>query len=274
MLANHLNSGSRSANMAGIRLSGLSKLSATKSAKGQTLLHFMIDKLHTKKVSLLAIEDDFPSLVEACVLSSTTMRQDKTNLKIGLEKLIRTMEDADMNGNDIYMEKFAGVKDRFEVLTEAVCDKYDQAQSLYGEACEYMAEDPTKMSHEDFFKLLRAFIDTFKSTRKRAEDVRVRNAKLKKKEEAKRRKEEAKAARGGSRVPPKKKKIISANDSKTKNELLMERRKRMSVTQDIVRSRPHRKVLRGKNASSSDSSSSDSSSEDSSSSDEVEEETE
>ena len=68
MLANHLNSGSRSANMAGIRLSGLSKLSATKSAKGQTLLHFMIDKLHTKKVSLLAIEDDFPSLVEACKL--------------------------------------------------------------------------------------------------------------------------------------------------------------------------------------------------------------
>jgi hypothetical protein len=275
MLANHLNAGSRNANVNGIRLSGLSKLSATKSSKGQTLLHFMIDRLYTKDVTLLAIEDDFPTLVEACVLSSITMRSDRKILESGLSNLIITMEDADAEGNDVYMEKFSDFKDKAEVLTEALCDKFDTAITLYNEACEYLAEDPKKMAHEVFFKLLRSFIDNFKSQRKRAEDVRARNEAIKKKEEAKKKKAEAKALRSRG-APTKQKKtssaLSSANDSKSKTELLMERRKRMSITQDFTR-KTTRRVLTGKTAGNnalstiSGSSSSSGSSSDSSSSD-------
>ena len=55
MLTNHLNQGGRNANISGIRLSGLGKICVTKSGKGQTLLHFMIDKLFVKSPTLLAL---------------------------------------------------------------------------------------------------------------------------------------------------------------------------------------------------------------------------
>ena len=268
MLANHLNAGSRNANINGIRLSGLTKLSITKSSKNQTLLHFMIDKLFVKSPHIIAIEEDFPTLPEACVLSSTTMRSDRKVLELGLSKLIKTMEDADMNGDDMYIEKFADFKDKAEVLIEALCEKFDQAMALYGEACEYLAEDPKKMSHEDYFKLLKGFITKFKVERTKAENFRERAAAQKKKEDAKKKKAEMQAARGSARAPNTKSKA-KPKETKSSAEIMRERRKRMSVTTNIPKKQ--RAVLTGTKKggnSSSSSSGSDSSSSDSSSSDE------
>jgi hypothetical protein len=269
MLANHLNAGSRNANINGIRLSGLTKLSITKSSKNQTLLHFMIDKLFAKSPSIIEVEKDFPTLPEASVLSSTTMRSDRKALEIGLSKLIKTMEDADMNGDDMYMEKFADFKDKAEVLIEAFCEKFDQAIALYGEACEYLAEDPKKMSHEDYFKLLKGFISQFKVERAKAENFRERAAAAKKKEDAKKKK--AATTRGSPKLSnPKGRATPSApKETKSQAEILRERRKRMSVTTNVTRS-SSRKVLRGvskEGDNTSSSSDSGSSSSDSSSSD-------
>ena len=248
MLANHLNAGQRNSNLNGIKLSGLSKLTATKSSKGQTLLHFMIDRLFTKDVSLLDLETDFPSLNQVCVLSSIVMKKDRSDIENGLRRLIQIMDAPE---NDVFRDTFDMEKDRFEVLTDALCEKFDSAIGLYSEACEYLAEDPSKMLHEDFFKLLKTFIDTFKSQRKRAEDVRKRNEAKQKKEEAKRKKDEAKrlralAASTRSPIPTKKKKMIDndSNASKSRTEILMDRRKRLSLTPTITRTTT-RTVLRG-----------------------------
>ena len=167
MCANHLNAGQRNANVNGIKLSGLKKLSSTKSRKGHTILHFMIDRLFTKDPGLLDLGEDFPSLKQVCVLSSIVMKNDRTELENGLAKLTKTMEEAAMNGDDLFMEKFTDFKDRADVLTEALCDKFDSAMHSYDDACEYLAEDPKNMKHEDFFKLLKGFLDTFKATKKK-----------------------------------------------------------------------------------------------------------
>eukprot|EP00946_MAST-07B_sp_MAST-7B-sp1_P005125 g5125.t1 len=188
MLTNHLNQGGRNANISGIRLSGLGKICVTKSGKGQTLLHFMIDKLYVKSPTLLALEDDFPSLVSASVLSSTTMRSDRTSIVDGLKKLVRAIEDAANNDDESYEMKFADFRDRAEVLVDALTEKYDEAMKLYKEACEYLAEDSTKLAFEEYFKLLRSFIDTFKNQRKRAEESREREQKKRKKEDAQKKK--------------------------------------------------------------------------------------
>jgi hypothetical protein len=261
MLANHLNAGQRNSNINGIKLSGLKKLTATKSSRGQTLLHFMIDKLYVKNPSLLELENEFPSLSKVCVLSSIVMKKDRENLEKGLADLTKTIEDAAMNGDDLFMDKFSDFKDRADVLTEALCEKFDSAISMYGDACEYLAEDPSKMSHEDFYKLLRDFIDMFKSQRKRAEDTRKRLEAKQKKEEAKKRREESKITRGASTKTEREIK----NESKSKEDLLRDRRRRLSMTPSATRTTPKRRVLTGttiNEGSNSEESGSSSSSED------------
>ena len=268
MLANHLNAGQRNSNINGIKLSGLKKLTATKSSRGQTLLHFMIDKLYVKNPSLLELENEFPSLSKVCVLSSIVMKKDRENLEKGLADLTKTIEDAAMNGDDLFMDKFSDFKDRADVLTEALCEKFDSAISMYGDACEYLAEDPKKMSHEDYFKLLKGFITKFKVERTKAENYRERAAAQKKKEDAKKKKAEMQAARGSARAPNTKSKA-KPKETKSSAEIMRERRKRMSVTTNIPKKQ--RAVLTGTKKggnSSSSSSGSDSSSSDSSSSDE------
>ena len=248
MCANHLNAGQRNANVNGIKLSGLKKLSSTKSRKGHTILHFMIDRLFTKDPGLLDLGEDFPSLKQVCVLSSIVMKNDRTELENGLAKLTKTMEEAAMNGDDLFMEKFTDFKDRADVLTEALCDKFDSAMHSYDDACEYLAEDPKNMKHEDFFKLLKGFLDTFKATKKKADDTRKRNEAKQKKEAQKKKKEEAKKLRAAKKTKsPRavKTKQTLEKESKSKTQLLMERRRRLSMTPSIITKTSTRKVLTG-----------------------------
>ena len=278
MCANHLNAGQRNANVNGIKLSGLKKLSSTKSRKGHTILHFMIDRLFTKDPGLLDLGDDFPSLKQVCVLSSIVMKNDRTELENGLAKLTNTMEEAAMNGDDLFMEKFTDFKDRADVLTEALCDKFDSAMHSYDDACEYLAEDPENMKHEDFFKLLKGFLDTFQTTRKKADDTRKRNEAKQKKEAQKKKREEAKKLRAAKKTKSPRAVKTKQNlekETKSKTQLLMERRRRLSMTPSVITKTSTRKVLTGtpthgtidENSSEDSSSSSDTGSSSSSSDD-------
>lgn len=256
MLTNHLNQGGRNANISGIRLSGLGKLCITKSAKGQTLLHFMIDKLFIKSPDLLMLEADFPSLAAASILSSTTMRSERDTISNGFKNLVLTMEDAADNEDDTYETKFSDFRDRAEVLVDALEEKYDEAMRVYKEACEYLAEDPIKLTFEAYFKLLRSFVDTFRGQRSHAEKLRERNAKRRLKEEAKKKKEEEENEAAQTSSASRTKRVSTSNQlqlsgkmpgpAKSSTELLRERRKRMSTSTDTYsKHNKGRTVLKG-----------------------------
>ena len=55
VLANYLNDGGNDENLAGIKLSGLSRITQTKSNSGVNLLEFLVTKLQTKNPDLLLL---------------------------------------------------------------------------------------------------------------------------------------------------------------------------------------------------------------------------
>ena len=121
MLANHLNAGGRNANMQGIRLSGLQKLTMTKSSKGVSLLQFLIDRLHLKDPDVLELENDYPAINKAKVLSSITMNADMKQLKTGLDSMIKAIDGANSRGDYSFQGQPGNIQRKSRSASGAPC---------------------------------------------------------------------------------------------------------------------------------------------------------
>lgn len=92
-LGNYMNRGARG-NASGFRLSSLNRLSDTKSssAKGTTLLHYLVQIIEAKYKDLLKMDEDLPHVRVGAKVSMGEMDKDISMLRNGLAEVAREIE--------------------------------------------------------------------------------------------------------------------------------------------------------------------------------------
>ena len=129
-LGNYMNRGARG-NASGFRLASLNRLADTKSssAKGTTLLHYLVQIVEKKFKDILLLEEDLPHIKEASKVSLGEMDKDISMLRAGLAEVNREIEfhrnsGAQQNGDrflpvmrEFYAQasvRFAELEDQFQ----------------------------------------------------------------------------------------------------------------------------------------------------------------
>ena len=203
VLANYLNDGGNDENLAGIKLSGLSRITQTKSNSGVNLLEFLVTKLQTKNPDLLLLKEDFQEIKSATTLSNATMNVERKQLQTGLKNLQNAISSGNKRNEHIWDEELGPFADKAEISIERVENTFREAEVRFKEACKYMAE--TKVPpFEIFFSMLLSFLDSFHATtvkmKEKAEKeaaAKVRAEKNFKKQEGRAMKKEADTRKKG-----------------------------------------------------------------------------
>jgi hypothetical protein len=201
ILANFLNKGGQHENLSGIKLSGLSRVTMTKSNKGINLLQFLVTKLDTKDPDLLLLKDDFVSIKDATLLSNSTMNTERKQLTAGIKQLKQAIESGNKRNDSVWEDELGAVVEKADMVIERLEDSLAEADKVFKDACKYLAEHPAP-TYENFFGMLRDFVDLFTLTSKKCKEKAEKEAAAKKradlaekkKEERRKRKELANLA--------------------------------------------------------------------------------
>lgn len=92
-VGNYMNRGARG-NASGFRLASLNRLGDTKSssAKGTTLLHYLVQIVDGRFKDLLKLEEDLPHIREAAKVNLAEMEKDISTLRTGIAEVQREIE--------------------------------------------------------------------------------------------------------------------------------------------------------------------------------------
>lgn len=113
-VGNYMNRGPRG-NASGFRLASLNRLADTKSssAKGTTLLHYLVQIVNTKFKDLLRLEEDIPHIKEASKVNLGEMEKDISILRTGIAEVAREIDFHRNMGNTQTGDRFLPVMREF-----------------------------------------------------------------------------------------------------------------------------------------------------------------
>ena len=200
-VGNFLNGNSFREGAWGFKLDTLNNMVDTKSGarKNYTLMHYFSEMLENKYPQLLGFWEELASCSRAAHVSLPTAQAEVNSLKKGLNDLLNLYPTVTSNGDK---DKFKSVIGEFlskaPETVASVLESAQKAESKYKELAKYYAEDPVKVSPEEFFGTIDRFISSLRGAFEERENMR--------KEEEKRAKlEEKKAARKAAAANKKKK---------------------------------------------------------------------
>ncbi|XP_039293436.1 disheveled-associated activator of morphogenesis 1 isoform X3 [Nilaparvata lugens] len=189
-LGNYMNRGARG-NATGFRLASLNRLVDTKSssAKGTTLLHYLVEIVDKKFKDILKIEEDLPHVREASKVSLQELEKDMAQLRNNLKEVERELE--------FHRVQPVAQGDRFlpvmkEFLSSATCrfseleDLFQDMKTRFDRAVRLFGEDNSTIQPDDFFAIFDTFLTAFNECLNDNESLRRRRE-----EEEKRAKQDA-----------------------------------------------------------------------------------
>lgn len=147
-------------NFMGFSLSNLLQLNGTK-AKGKqgSLLHYVIRQCQKHDASVLNFVDQLPSLDFVCRLSVSGIEQELNSLKSGVATLVNEIETArkepQLALNAALIDRFCTTN--FSDMMRDEQENFDLVKTEYEKVVRFFGEDPSEMSCDAFFKLVKEF---------------------------------------------------------------------------------------------------------------------
>ncbi|KAJ8947696.1 hypothetical protein NQ318_001534 [Aromia moschata] len=189
-LGNYMNRGARG-NASGFRLTSLNRLADTKSssAKGTTLLHYLVQILERKFKDILRLEEDLPHIREAAKVSLGELNKDMAQLRAGLRDVVREIE-FHRSQSPLANDKFVPVMREFQATATCrlaeVEDQYQDMKTRFERAVRLFGEECTNAQPDEFFGIFDTFLTAFMEAKQDNENMKKRQE-----EEEKRAKQEA-----------------------------------------------------------------------------------
>lgn len=190
-LGNYMNRGARG-NASGFRLASLNRLADTKSssAKGTTLLHYLVEVVERKFKDVLKLEEDIPHIRQAAKVSLGEMDKDISLLRNGLVEVSREIEFNRSAGTPPPGDRFLPVMREFHAQASVrfaeLEDMFQDMKTRFDRAVRLFGEDGSVIQPDEFFGIFDSFLTSFMEARHDNESFKKRQE-----EDEKRAKQEA-----------------------------------------------------------------------------------
>ncbi|KFP15348.1 Inverted formin-2, partial [Egretta garzetta] len=176
-VGNFLNYGSHTGDADGFKISTLLKLTETKANQTRiTLLHHILEEVENSHTDLLELPKDLEYVSKAAGINLDIIRtESSTNLKKLLE-LQRKVLSSNDNVKQQYEKPIQDSIDASRKLEE----EFETIERKREELANYLCEDPSKLSLEDIFSIMKTFRDLFIRALKENKDRKEQAAKAEK----------------------------------------------------------------------------------------------
>ena len=200
-IGNFINGNSFREGAWGFKLDTLTNMTDTKSGlkKNYTLMHYFSEQLEKKYPQLMGFWEELESVGLAARISLPTAIGEVNALKKGLNELLNLYPTVEPSGDKDKFKKVIGeFLSKAPEMVNSTLEMANKAESKYKDLAKYYAEDPVKVSPEEFFSIIDKFLVSLQSAFDERESAR-------KEEEKKAKLEEKKAARKLAAASKKKK---------------------------------------------------------------------
>ena len=183
-LGNELNKGTAKGSASGFKMSGLLKLTETKTNRGDTLLDYVVQSVFENMYEILELVDDFPSVGEASKKSFATLKSALVKVKSGLtaiENAIKLVEKEASSCaclDDLKNNFFAEAKE----ITAKSELKYGDMEKEFAALCKYLGEDEVGAEPQALFGTLSVFIGSLRTAIGKVQDKKNRKERAEQRE--------------------------------------------------------------------------------------------
>ncbi|GMI13734.1 hypothetical protein TrLO_g2465 [Triparma laevis f. longispina] len=187
-LGNELNKGTAKGAASGFKMSGLIKLTETKTNKGDTLLDYVVnsivDPAHDMR-ELLHVVNDFPHVNAASRKSFGTLKAavaKLTNMNRMVENALNKIEEEPQSGDYMGM---VGLQEFFEDAKNKLATvdiNYKNMTEGFKALCKYLGESDETAEPQALFGTLTQFVSSLRNAKTKIEDKMERRERAKKRE--------------------------------------------------------------------------------------------
>ena len=184
-LGNKLNEGTAKESAAGFKMSGLVKLTETKTNRGETLLDYVVTSMIENMKEMLEVVDDFPHVNGASRKSFGTLKAAMTKLQ-GMAKItdgaLNKIQQEDESEDYIGMQGLLDFFTEAEERLTAIQEKYKEMELGFRALCKYLGEEGETAEPQQLFGTLTHFVGSLRSAKTKVEDKIERRERAKKRE--------------------------------------------------------------------------------------------
>ncbi|KAM4778328.1 inverted formin-2-like [Cyanocitta cristata] len=176
-VGNFLNYGSHTGDADGFKISTLLKLTETKANQTRiTLLHHILEEVENSHKDLLELPKDLEYVSKAAGINLDIIRTESgTNLK----KLLELQRKVLSSNEDVKQQYEKPIQDSIDA-SRKLEEEFDTIEKKREELANYLCEDPSKLSLEDIFSIMKTFRDLFIRALKENKDRKEQAAKAEK----------------------------------------------------------------------------------------------
>ncbi|XP_041902931.1 inverted formin-2-like [Corvus kubaryi] len=176
-VGNFLNYGSHTGDADGFKISTLLKLTETKANQTRiTLLHHILEEVENSHKDLLELPKDLEYVSKAAGINLDIIRTESgTNLK----KLLELQRKVLSSNEDVKQQYEKPIQDSIDA-SRKLEEEFETIEKKREELANYLCEDPSKLSLEDIFSIMKTFRDLFIRALKENKDRKEQAAKAEK----------------------------------------------------------------------------------------------
>ncbi|XP_057221676.1 inverted formin-2-like [Malurus melanocephalus] len=176
-VGNFLNYGSHTGDADGFKISTLLKLTETKANQTRiTLLHHILEEVENSHKDLLELPKDLEYVSKAAGINLDIIRtESSTNLK----KLLELQRKVLSSNEDVKQQYEKPIQDCIDA-SRKLEEEFETIEKKREELANYLCEDPSKLSLEDIFSVMKTFRDLFIRALKENKDRKEQAAKAEK----------------------------------------------------------------------------------------------
>ncbi len=146
----------------GFKLTSLSKLTSVKTGSGDTMLQYLVSRLHEQVPECLQLCADMPSLQEARLVIFPRLAADLRKMDEGVVLLQSFQTGLDMETDSLVLNRLQEHLDETQRASARASAKLSEAVGDFQDLVQYFGEDP-KMQPEELFGPLQAFVKNVES---------------------------------------------------------------------------------------------------------------
>ena len=160
---NALNEGSKAAGAKGVRLTVISKLANTKTAKNprMTMLDYLITKIHQHDPDLLTLYADFSAVREATRVQDAIIKEGMTSSSKDVKLLQSALEKAAEANDEVFMDRMEQFTTDAAAKVEALQAKHKVLEEDFIKTVTYVGESLKNPQLGAVFSVVNNFAKTF-----------------------------------------------------------------------------------------------------------------
>ncbi|XP_021384594.2 inverted formin-2-like [Lonchura striata] len=176
-VGNFLNYGSHTGDADGFKISTLLKLTETKANQTRiTLLHHILEEVENSHKDLLELPKDLEYVSKAAGINLDIIR---TESGANLKKLLELQRKVLSSNEDVKQQYEKPIQDSIDA-SRKLEEEFETIEKKREELANYLCEDPSKLSLEDIFSIMKTFRDLFIRALKENKDRKEQAAKAEK----------------------------------------------------------------------------------------------